>query len=121
MKTGIIVLGHGSKAPQALETLKGIKEMVAAELPGFEIEVASMEFNHPDLSEAVTNLVDKGMNRIIIAPFFLFYGIHMQEDIPELIEQERVKYPQVELILAGHLGSDGRLAAILTDRIREVS
>lgn len=121
MKTGIIILGHGSKAPQALETLIGIKEMVAAELPQFAIEIASMEFNHPDLSEAVANLVEKGMERIIIAPFFLFYGIHMQEDIPQLIDQERVKHPHVDIKLAGNLGSDGRLAAILTERIREVS
>jgi sirohydrochlorin ferrochelatase len=45
----------------------------------------------------------------------------MQEDIPAVIAMEKVKNPDVEIVLANHLGADHRLVEIVLDRIEEVS
>lgn len=121
MKTAIIVLGHGSKAPQALETLKEYGEMVKAKSCCEIVEIASLQFNKPDLPDALGNVIAQGANRIIIVPFFLYNGIHMQEDIPAVIRGEKAKFPDVDIVLANHLGADDRLVDIVLDRIKEVS
>ncbi|MHB8172268.1 MAG: sirohydrochlorin chelatase [Thermincolia bacterium] len=121
MKNGIIIMGHGSKAPQALEILQAVGNKVQQTLGGFKVEVASMEFNKPDIPEAVANLVNQGVEKIVMVPFFLYFGIHLQEDIPQIIDEEKAKHPGVEIVLAGNLGADTRLVDILLDRIKEVS
>ncbi|MDA8233263.1 MAG: CbiX/SirB N-terminal domain-containing protein, partial [Clostridia bacterium] len=113
MKNGIIILGHGSKAPQALETLQAVGTKVQQTMTGFKVEVASMEFNKPDIPEAVANLVNQGVNKIVVVPFFLYFGIHLQEDIPEILKEEKAKYPGVEIVMASNLGADTRLVDIL--------
>jgi len=121
MQQAIIVLGHGSKAPEALETLKRYGDMVK-KASGVEIvEVASLQFNKPDLPEAIGAAVNRGARKIVIVPLFLYNGIHMQEDIPAVIEEERAKNPGLEIVLASNLGADNRIVDIVLDRIREVS
>jgi len=121
MKMGIIVLGHGSKAPQALETLKKYGEMVKTKSRCEIVEIASLQFNRPNLPEAIQKAVSLGAGKIVIVPFFLYNGIHMQEDIPEVIACEKANNPGVEFVLANHLGADHRLVDIVLDRIKEVS
>jgi len=121
MKRAIIVLGHGSKAPQALETLKKYGDMVKVKTRCEIVEIASLQFNQPDLPEALERVITLGANKIVIVPFFLYNGIHMQEDIPAVIAEEKAKNPGVEIILANHLGADHRLVDIVIDRIEEVS
>jgi len=121
MKTGIIILGHGSKAPQALELLKKYGEMVKSQSSYDIVEIASLQFNKPDLPEAINQAAGAGADKIIVVPFFLYKGIHMQEDIPEVLSREKEKYEGLEIILANHLGTDHRLVDIVIDRIEEVS
>lgn len=121
MKRAIIVLGHGSKAPQALETLKKYGEMVKAKSRCELVEIASLQFNKPDLPKALHSVIAQGAQKIVIVPFFLYNGIHLQEDIPAVINEEKTKNPGVEIILANHLGTDHRLVDIVIDRIEEVS
>ncbi|PKM81104.1 MAG: cobalamin biosynthesis protein CbiX [Firmicutes bacterium HGW-Firmicutes-14] len=118
---GIIVLGHGSKAPQALETLRRYGEMVKVKSRCEIVEVASLQFNKPDLPEALDRVIIMGAKKVVIVPFFLYNGVHMQEDIPAVIAMEKVKNPDVEIVLANHLGADHRLVEIVLDRIEEVS
>lgn len=121
MKMGVIVLGHGSKAPQALETLKKYGEMVKLKSRCEIVEIASLQFNRPDLPEAIETAIAQGADKIVIVPFFLYNGIHMQEDIPAVIQQVKSKNPGVEIVLANHLGADHRLVEIVLERIEEVS
>ena len=121
MKNAVIVLGHGSKAPQALETLNKHRDMIKMKSCCEIVEVASLQFNKPDLPEALSEVIRQGATKIVIVPFFLFFGIHMQQDIPEVIAIEKAKNPGVEIVLANHLGADHRLVDIVIDRIKEVS
>ena len=121
MKNAIVILGHGSKAPEALETLKRYGELIKA-ASGYEIvEIASLQFNKPDLPEALKTVINQGADKVVIAPLFLYNGIHMQEDIPAVIAEEKAKNPSVEIILADNLGADKRIVDIVIDRIKGVS
>lgn len=120
MSTGVILLSHGSRLPEVKETLEAYKKMVIeAGLYGV-VEAASLQFNQPDLPSSIKGVVDQGVKRIIVMPFFLYQGVHVKQDIPELISQERKKYPGVEIVMAASIGIDERIGQIILDRIREV-
>lgn len=116
--TAVVVLGHGSRAAGAAEALEAIAERLGEALD-FPVRAASLQFNHPDLSECCRELASAGAGRIIIAPYFLFNGNHIRKDIPEEIEALEREFPEVEFIMAGGLGEDGRLAEILGQRVME--
>lgn len=121
MKTAVVLLSHGSRLPEAKATLEAYQGMVKNTGLFTIVEAASLQFNQPDLPASLAAVVGMGAERIIVMPLFLYQGMHMQHDIPELLEEERKKYPGVEIVLAGNIGADERVGQIILDRIREVS
>ena len=84
-----------------------------------KIYPAYLQLAKPDLGQSLEKLAKAGCRRIIIIPFFLFVGNHVSRDIPEIIEQEKKKYPDVNFIYTENLGEDSRIADIVADKIRE--
>jgi precorrin-8X/cobalt-precorrin-8 methylmutase len=122
-ETGVIILAHGSRNEgEVSEILREVARMVKAWLPP-EIKVvgASMQFNHPDLEEAIELLVEQGVKRVVIMPYFLFQGIHPTKDIPSRIGVIRQGNPEVEFVLAKTLGADKNLANLVVRRIYEAA
>ncbi|MEW6274401.1 MAG: CbiX/SirB N-terminal domain-containing protein [Bacillota bacterium] len=124
MKTGIVVLGHGSRraVDEANHVLLRLAEMVKAGTGADLLETAFMnpKAQRQNLADAVGKLVAGGATKIIVAPVFLSNGLHMQKDIPAEIALLKEKHA-VEIKTAAHLGADPRIAAVIVDRIREVA
>lgn len=116
--TAVVVLGHGSRAAGAAGALKAIADRLGNSLD-FPVRAASLQFNRPTLAECCRDLVSAGKKHVIIAPYFLFNGNHIRQDIPEEIEALSREFPEVEFTLAAGLGEDGRLADILEQRVLE--
>lgn len=120
MDSGIILLAHGSRRETANDVLPQLAEMVKKEAKYGRINCAFLQFTSPDLREALKEQAENGVKEITVVPVFLFNGIHLQEDIPEILAEEREKYPQVEIKMAAPLGADQRIGEIIKDRINEV-
>jgi precorrin-8X/cobalt-precorrin-8 methylmutase len=124
LPTGVIILCHGSRgergALEVAETLKWLTEGVKPVLPaGVEVIGAALQFNHPTLEEAAESLVGRGVERIVIMPYFLFSGRHITEHVPEVIKKLKQTYPGVQFVVADTLGNDGLLIARVAERIGE--
>lgn len=76
-----------------------------------------MELAEPTISQAVAACVALGATRVIIAPYFLSKGRHIQDDIPALVRAAQEEYPQVECIMAEPLGIDPLLAQLIETRV----
>lgn len=124
MRTGIVVLGHGSRqaVDEANEVLLELASMIKNNMGIQLLENAFMnpKSKRQSLEEAIEKIIKNGAMKIIVAPVFISNGMHMQNDIPAMIEQLKAKY-RVEIKCAGHLGADPRIGEIIADRIREVS
>ncbi|GFP28758.1 sirohydrochlorin chelatase, partial [Candidatus Hakubella thermalkaliphila] len=82
-KTGIVILGHGSKLREANDTIHEVVEMIKKK--GWDIvDPAYLQFGQPDLSQSIKNVVQKGCRRVVIVPLFLFMGSHVSIDIPKM-------------------------------------
>lgn len=115
---GIIILAHGSRQKATEETLVKIVEMMKVIVTDYEVEYGFMEFSEKSIEVGLDALVEKGIHDIVAVPYFLFDGIHIHEDIPELLEKYKEEHPEVSIKLGETLGADERLAQILADRVK---
>lgn len=119
MKTGLIILGHGSKAPEATETLAEVTAMVRDRVSYDLVEYASLQISEPPLGVVVEKMAAEGVEKIVVMPFLIALGVHVKTDIPEELDALSKKHPGLELHLTGPLGADPRLAEIVVDRVKE--
>ena len=120
-KTGIIIIGHGSKLARANKLLLKIVNAARHSLGVKNILPAYMQFHGPNLSVSIKKLVARGCQRIIIVPFFLFKGNHVSIDIPSAIEAEKKRFRQIKFVFAKNLGDDERLEEVVIERIKEAT
>ena len=121
MRLGAIILAHGSRneleVREALDRLvEGVKAFIPREV---EVRWAALRFNHPDLKEAVELLKARGVNKIVVVPYFLFWGRHVAEDIPRLVEELRGIHPDVEILVSNPIGLSRCLIEQVAGRIGE--
>lgn len=115
---GILVVAHGSRAQETESTLEIVLSMVKAKIPETVIEYAFMEFSDRTVAKGVSALAAKGVAEIKIVPYFLFMGIHMKEDIPNMATECAANFPGIKITMGEPLGVDERLADVLIDRIK---
>lgn len=117
----IILLGHGSRVPGAGEGMEQVASRIR-EKGGFSIvETCSMQMLGPKFPDALEKCIKGGAKKIIVIPYFLHVGVHMREDIPELLREEVRRRPgiEIEIILGKNLGYDESLADLVVRRIEE--
>lgn len=119
-KRGLIILGHGSKAPEATKTLAAVTQMVKEKSNWERVDYASLQLSKPDLATAIREQIKAGITRITVLPFLIAVGQHVKVDIPEELSALSEQYPNVEMQLGRPLGADSRLADILIDRLAEM-
>lgn len=117
---GILIIAHGSRRKETLDTMESIFAMVKSEMPDIMVEHAYMEFCDVNLEKGLDILRERGADEIVIVPYFLFAGIHIIKDIPEEVNEYLKKYPDMKISMGNTLGADKRIADVLCDRIREV-
>jgi precorrin-8X/cobalt-precorrin-8 methylmutase len=117
MLTAVLVIAHGSRLKAANEDLYGVVRWLRATDRWDVVGPCFLQFEEPNLGQAVEQVISQGAKRMVLVPFLLFPGNHMQRDIPEEVEALRKRYPHVEILLTRHLGIDERLAQMVIERI----
>ena len=119
MKTAILMMAHGSRVADANDAAREVAKMVQ-EITGMEIvEVAFRELHEPNIQQGIDACVAQGVQRILLMPYFLFMGAHVQHDLPEEIIEARKRYPELIMEMGEHLGAHRKLAEIEAERISE--
>jgi sirohydrochlorin ferrochelatase len=113
MRTDVILLSHGSRAPEARDYFIQLSGLVKTLTGWPEVEPAFMELCGPSLREAVDARVASGARRVVILPCFLHPGRHLMEDIPRLMAEAQALHPAVPLILAERIGTHPDLARLI--------
>jgi sirohydrochlorin ferrochelatase len=119
MKTAILMMAHGSRIAEANDAAREVAVMVQG-MTGFEIvEVSFRELHEPNIQQGINACVARGAQRILLMPYFLFMGAHVQHDLPEEIEEAQKRHPGLIMEMGGHLGAHRKLAEIEAERIGE--
>lgn len=112
---GIIVVGHGSRSKAAREVFHRIVEGFK-ESTGTETEGCFMEISEPFIPETIDKMYAEGVREITVLPYFLFSGIHIQEDIPEILLSVRNKHTDLKISMAQPIGFHEAMVDILKER-----
>ncbi|MBI3754720.1 MAG: precorrin-8X methylmutase [Deltaproteobacteria bacterium] len=118
--TAVLILGHGSPVAKANDTLREIARGVKAKGCFAIVQPAFLQFERPNFAEAVDILAEQGVQKIIVHPYFLYMGSHVTKDLPFEIETAKKKYPNLDVILAPHLGYHEKLVDVAVERIASV-
>ncbi len=119
-KKAILLLGHGSKAKEANETLRKVARAVLLTGGYGHVEPAFLQLERPGISEAVEEMVSKGFKEITVMPYFLYTGLHVTKDIPDELEAVKAKYPDIEIRVTRNLDFHDKLIDITVERIEEI-
>ena len=103
-KKGILICGHGTRKERGAKAFQEFAERFAATTSEYEVEYGFLELSEPDFETGVKRLVEKGVSEIVAVPVFLFTGVHIQRDIPYLLNSFQEKY-NVKIQLANYIGT----------------
>ena len=113
---GIIVVGHGSRTEEAKELFFQIVDSLNERIEDSNVEGCFMEISKPYIPAKIDEMYEKGIRDFIILPYFLIPGIHIKEDIPEILEEAKKKYGDITVSMANPIGYHEKLIDILVER-----
>lgn len=119
MNPAIIVFGHGSSVESANAAVKAVAADAAKSGGWLQYETAFLEAE-PRLNQAVAKLASAGATDILVLPYFLTLGIHLQRDLPKLVDFLAREH-RVSIRVAPPLDGHSELHRILVDRAREAA
>jgi sirohydrochlorin ferrochelatase len=116
--TGFIVFAHGSRVESANQAVRDVVSKMAS---GGQhvVEAAFLELGQPDLTGATALLIARGAKRIVIIPYFLTLGTHMQRDLPRLAREASRVHGDIEMQITSPLDGHPALVRALLDRAAE--
>jgi sirohydrochlorin ferrochelatase len=121
--TGFIVFAHGSRIESANQAVRDVAIKMAASHMAtsgqYLVEAAFLELGAPDLSGATALLIARGVTRIVVVPYFLTLGTHMQRDLPRLAREASHAHGEIEIEITSPLDGHPALVQALLDRASE--
>ena len=117
-KRAVILIGHGSRAGGADDDMEKIAAGLREKSGGI-VETCRMSGRGIPFDGAFERCVRRGAKEIIVLPYFLHFGVHLREDIPEILRTAARRRPEIRLVLGRHLGYDDALVNLLAKRIGE--
>ncbi|MBF0573394.1 MAG: CbiX/SirB N-terminal domain-containing protein [Desulfamplus sp.] len=122
----MILLAHGSRKKESAQEVEEMaKELENQALKKGQFDIvkpAFMQFCEPNFYQVVDELIKNHSKNIadtevVVLPYFISAGSHVSEDIPNLIQQAQIKYPQLAFRVTPHLGKfQGLTKLILEER-----
>jgi len=116
-ETAVLLCGHGSRDPQAIEEFELAAAALRPRLPEFDFATGYLEFARPTIRDGLALLVERGARRILAIPGMLFAASHVKNDLPWEMNSFIAENPAIDVRLGRDLGIDPKLLQAAADRI----
>ena len=111
----LLLVAHGSRRKQSNDEVVILADKLknnCSEYYGI-IHAGFLELAEPLIPEGIQKCVDDGAKSIIVLPYFLNSGRHVTEDIPNIVNDTKSHYPNIEIKIAPHLGASPLMMDLL--------
>jgi len=114
---GLLVIAHGSRRAESNDEIRELAARVSVQAAGqFDhIDCAFLELAQPSIPEGIQSLVDKGVQSIVVMPYFLANGMHVAKDIPAFLKEASEKNPQIQLSVSPYIGAADVMPSLILD------
>ena len=119
--TGFVVFAHGSRIEAANEAVRAVSAGMAGTLAATGntiVETAFLELGTPDLAGAVERLIERGAGRVVVSPYFLTLGRHVERDLPRIVAKLSQRHSGITIEVTPPLDGHPALLEILLERAR---
>jgi sirohydrochlorin ferrochelatase len=112
----LLLLDHGSIRQEANLLLEQLAALIQSLRPGLPVHFAHMELAEPSIAQGFEKCIQSGATEIIVHPYMLARGRHVNSDIPRLVEQIARKYLHVKVHITEPLGLHEKIAQVVLER-----
>lgn len=117
--TAVLLIAHGSRREPANADLRQLADRLEAQGEYPIVEASFLEIAEPDIPEGARRCVARGAGRVLMVPYLLAAGIHLNRDLTAARESLQEKYPKVLFHLGPVLGPHPLLDQLVGERIRQ--
>jgi sirohydrochlorin cobaltochelatase len=117
----IVLFAHGARDPEWAAPFAAVRARVKVARPDALVLVAFQEFMEPTLEAAVAQSAAQGARRVAVVPLFLGQGSHVKRDLPQLVERERLRHPQLEMRILPAIGEAPEILQAIADWISDAA
>jgi sirohydrochlorin ferrochelatase len=113
----ILLIDHGSVRQEANDMLDSVATLVRQIAgPGVIVHAAHMELAKPTIATGFRHCVEEGATEVIAFPYMLSPGKHSTRDIPRLVAEAAVAFPNVSYRVTDAFGVHEKLAEVVLER-----
>ncbi len=116
--TAVLLVGRGSTDPDANAEICKVARLLQEGRPYAFVEPAFVSLALPDVAGGLTRCRALGARRVVVAPYFLFDGV-LPRRVGEQARAFGAAHPDLDVLVAGHLGDSDALADLVVERYRE--
>lgn len=110
-----ILFAHGARAASWAAPFERLRELTQARTPGITVELAFLELMSPRLPELVAQLLQSGVRNVTVVPVFLGQGGHVLRDLPLMVEQLKIDYPELAIRVVEAVGENAGVLDAIAD------
>jgi len=118
-RKAVLLIAHGSRRDAANQDLVRLAEMLRERSVFPIIEISYLELAEPTIPEGAARCVSGGAEEVLMLPYFLSAGVHVQNDLEQYRGEFSSQYPETEFKLCAHLGLHPLMLEIVLDRLRK--
>ncbi|QJD92126.1 cobalamin biosynthesis protein CbiX [Duganella dendranthematis] len=111
----LILFAHGARAESWAAPFERLRDLTQAREPGVRVQLAYLELMSPRLPDVAAALVADGIVDITVVPVFLGQGGHVLRDLPLMIDELRIAYPQAAIKVVEAAGENAAVLNALSD------
>ena len=102
----LLIIAHGSRRETSNQEIHTLADLVRA-LPGLpfnDVQAAFLEIAEPSIPAGLEACRQRGAKNIVVFPYFLAAGRHVQDDIPLEVASFASNHPEITVDISPHLG-----------------
>ena len=111
----LVLFAHGARAASWAAPFERLRDLTQARPPDVAVSLAFLELMEPRLPERVAALTAEGITDITVVPVFLGQGGHVLRDLPLMVDQLRIDYPQATINVVEAAGENAAVLNALSD------
>ena len=115
----VVLVAHGSQLDKANADAHWMAEQLRQRGAGKWVEVSFLELVQPTIESAVARCVDRGADRVVLLPYFLSPGHHVQRDLEAWRKKLQDRFPSVSIELREPVGRHPLLVEVLCQRLED--
>jgi sirohydrochlorin cobaltochelatase len=117
-KIDVLVIGHGSKDPNAKMSIKYVVDELGHLYRN--VDYCFLEIEEPNIEQGIEICKKRDPEVLVVVFYFLHEGAHVKTDINADLRPALEKYKMKKVLITQHIGTDQKMIDLIIERAQEV-